>query len=69
MTRRPKEGWRLASERLQKLFHHGVAGSDTAEYDALAKVAHTLIHVAPDGTELASGVQVGNVKFFAHFES
>ena len=49
--RGPREGWRLASGGVQKLFRHGVAGSDTAEYDALA-------NVAPDETELASRVQV-----------
>lgn len=43
-----------------KLFRHSVAGSDAAEYDTLANVARTLIHVAPDETELASGVQVLN---------
>ena len=58
MTRRPWEGWRLASEGMRKLFRHGVAGGDTAEHDALANVARALVHVAPDGTELASGVQV-----------
>lgn len=58
MARRPMEGWRLASEELQKLFRHSVAGGDAAEYDALADIARALVHVAPDGTELASGVQV-----------
>lgn len=57
-ARRPREGWRLASEGLQKLFRHGVAGGDTAEHDALADIARALVHVAPDRTELASGVQV-----------
>ena len=40
------------------LFRHGVAGSDAAEHDALADIARALVHVAPDGAELASGVQV-----------
>lgn len=58
MARRPREGWRLASEGMRKLFRHGVAGGDTAEHDALADIARALVHVAPDRTELASGVQV-----------
>ncbi len=37
--RGPREGWRLTPEGLQKLFRHGVAGSDAAEYDALANIA------------------------------
>lgn len=28
------------------LFHHGVAGGDTAEHDALADIARALVHVA-----------------------
>lgn len=43
-----------------KLFRHSVAGSDAVEYDALANIARTLVHVAPDGTERTSGVQVLN---------
>ena len=60
MAKRPREGWRLASGGMRKLFRHGVAGSDAAEHDALADIARALVHVAPDRTELASGVQVLN---------
>ena len=51
---------RLASEGLQKTIRHSVADSDATDYDALANVARTLVHVAPDRTELTSGVQVLN---------
>lgn len=55
---RPKGGVTPRVGGVARLFRHSVAGSDAAEYDALANVARTLIHVAPDGTELASEVQV-----------
>ena len=45
-------------EEVKKLFSHSVAGSDAAENDTLANIARALVHIAPDGTELASGVQV-----------
>ena len=61
MTRRPREESGASRQRgCKKLFRHSVAGSDAAEYDALANVARTLVHVAPDGTERTSGVQVLN---------
>lgn len=55
---KPKEGVAPRVGGVAKLFRHSVAGNDAAEYDALANVARTLIHVAPDGIELASEVQV-----------
>ena len=61
MTRHPREEGGASRQRgCKKLFHHGVAGGDAAEYEALANVAHTLVHIASDRTELASGVQVLN---------
>ena len=55
---RPQGRGDASRRRGCKLFRHSVAGSNATEYDALANVARTLLHVAPDGTELASGVQV-----------
>ena len=57
---RPQGRGDASRRRGCKLFRHSVAGSNTAEYDALANAARTLIHVAPDRTELASRVQVLN---------